>query len=238
MADSELNRILHVDDESDIRQVVRLALETVGGFTVEGCASGREALEKGPQFEPQLILLDVMMPGLDGPATFEAMKETDGLRDIPVVFVTAKAMPSELRRFLDMGAAGVIAKPFDPMAISGQLREIWRHAVSGPEAKFAEKFEALRKAYAERLDERLKELEGHRDALASASASGGETVERILRAAHKLAGNAATFGFAELGEAAAELEKVCEGAGNDGPLQDSIRQEIVDRVGALRELID
>ncbi|MDE0539880.1 MAG: response regulator [Rhodospirillales bacterium] len=237
MADIELNRILHVDDESDIRQVARLALETVGGFTVEGCASGREALEKGPRFAPQLILLDVMMPGLDGPATFEAMKEIDGLREVPVVFVTAKAMPSELRRFLDMGAAGVIAKPFDPMAISGQLREIWRQAVSDPEAKFAEKFEALRKAYAGRLDERLKEMEGQRDALASASGSDGETVERISRAAHKLAGNAATFGFAELGDAAAQLETVCEGAGKDGALPDSIRQEIVDRVGALRALI-
>ncbi len=238
MADSELNRILHVDDENDIRQVARLVLETVGGFTVEGCASGREALEKGPQFGPQLILLDVMMPGLDGPATFEAMKEIDGLRDVPVVFVTAKAMPSELQRFLDIGAAGVIAKPFDPMAISGQLRQIWQQAMSDSEAKFAEKFGALRKAYAGRLDERLKEMEGHRDALASASGSDGETVEHILQAAHKLAGNAATFGFAELGEAAAELENVCEGAGNDGPLQDSVRREIVDRVGALRELID
>ena len=237
MADSELNRILHVDDENDIRQVARLALETVGGFTVEGFASGREALEKGPQFEPQLILLDVMMPGLDGPATFEAMKEIDGLRDIPVVFVTAKAMPSELQRFLDMGAAGVIAKPFDPMAISGQLREIWRQAMSDSEAEFAEKFEALRKAYAGRLDALLKEMEGHRDALVSASGSDGETVEHILQAAHKLAGNAATFGFAELGEAAAELEKVCEGAGKDGPLQHAIRQEIVDRLGALRGLI-
>lgn len=237
MADSELNRILHVDDEDDIRQVARLALETVGGFTVEGCASGREALEKGPQFGPQLILLDVMMPGLDGPATFEAMKEIDGLRNIPVVFVTAKAMPSELQRFLDMGAAGVIAKPFDPMAISGQLREIWRQAMSDSDAKFAEKFETLRKAYAGRLDERLKEMEGHRDALASASGRDGETVEHILRAAHKLAGNAATFGFAELGEAAAALETVCEGAGNDGSLQDPVRREIVDRVGALRKLI-
>ncbi len=237
MADSELNRILHVDDENDIRQVARLALETVGGFTVEGCASGREALEKGPQFGPQLILLDVMMPGLDGPATFEAMKEIDGLREVPVVFVTAKVMPSELQRFLDIGAAGVIAKPFDPMAISGQLREIWQQAMSDSDAKFAEKFEALRKAYAGRLDERLKEMEGHRDALASASGSDGETVEHILQAAHKLAGNAATFGFAELGEAAAELEQVCEGAGNDGPLQDPVRREIVDRVGALRKLI-
>ncbi len=236
MADRELNRILHVDDENYIRQVARLALETVGGFTVEGCASGREALERGPRFGPQLILLDVMMPGLDGPATFEAMKETEGLRDVPVVFVTAKAMPSELQRFLDIGAAGVIAKPFDPMAISGQLREIWRQAMSDPEAKFAEKFEALRTAYAGRLDGRLKEMEGHRGALASASGSDGETVEHISRAAHKLAGNAATFGFAELGEAAAELEKVCEGAGNDGALQDSVRQEIVDRIGALRAL--
>ena len=125
MSESNLQKILHIDDEADIRQVARLALETVGGFTVESCASGSEALERVGEFNPDLILLDVMMPGLDGPATFRALRELPDLRDVPVIFVTAKAMPSELERFRDMGAAGVIAKPFDPMTLPDQLREIW-----------------------------------------------------------------------------------------------------------------
>ncbi len=125
MSENNLQKILHIDDEADIRQVARLALETVGGFTVESCASGAEALERVKEFDPDLILLDVMMPGLDGPATFRALRELPDLGEVPVIFVTAKAMPSELERFRDMGAAGVIAKPFDPMTLPDQLREIW-----------------------------------------------------------------------------------------------------------------
>ena len=121
---SALNRILYVEDEPDIREVAKLALETVGGFTIQACSSGQEALDSITGFKPDLILLDVMMPGMDGPATLEALRKLPEAADIPVVFMTAKVQPQEVNAYLEMGALNVIPKPFDPMALSDQVRAI------------------------------------------------------------------------------------------------------------------
>lgn len=120
-----LKKILYVEDEADIRTVAQVALETVGGFEVCLCASGDEALEKAPGFGPDIVLLDVMMPGMDGPDTLEALHGIAGLEDTPAVFLTAKAMPSEVARYRKLGALDVIAKPFDPMTLADQVRAIW-----------------------------------------------------------------------------------------------------------------
>ncbi len=125
---TELSKILHVEDEPDIREVARLALETVGGFAVESCDSGADAIAKAPAFRPDLVLLDVMMPGMDGPTTFERLRRVPGLEKTPVIFMTAKAMPQEIERFKEMGALDVITKPFDPMGLADQVRRIWARA--------------------------------------------------------------------------------------------------------------
>lgn len=125
MSGKELQKILHIEDEPDIRDITRLSLERVGGFTLESCASGEEALEKASAFAPDLILIDVMMPGMDGPTTLKALRDLPGLADTPVVFMTAKARPDEVEEFTDMGAVGVITKPFEPMQLAGQIRQIW-----------------------------------------------------------------------------------------------------------------
>jgi len=130
-------RVLYVDDEPDIREVVELSLGLMPGLTVKTCASGVEALEIIDGFNPDLVLLDVMMPGLDGPATLARLRDNPAAVDIPVVFMTAKAFPQEVDRFMSLGAAGVISKPFDPMALAQRVREIWQsvsHAV--PRAEF------------------------------------------------------------------------------------------------------
>lgn len=124
MAD-KLTRILYVEDEPDIQTIARLALETLGGFTVEICSSGNEALEKIAVFQPQLILLDVMMPGMDGPTTLGKLRELPQFSATPVIFMTAKVQPSEVAGYKEIGAADVIPKPFDPMMLSGQVQEIW-----------------------------------------------------------------------------------------------------------------
>jgi len=127
MAD-KLTRVLYVEDEPDIQMVARLALEAVGGFTVEICSSGQEALERAPAFAPQLILLDVMMPLMDGPTTFKALRGLPQFVNTPVVFMTAKVQPNEVAEYKALGAIDVIPKPFDPMKLSAQVEAVWeRH---------------------------------------------------------------------------------------------------------------
>lgn len=129
MTDKPLRSVLYVDDEPDIREIVQLALSLSPDLDVQTCESGIKALEVMPLLRPDLVLLDVMMPGMDGPATFAHMREHELLRAIPVVFVTAKALPQEVERFLSVGALGVISKPFDPMVLAQNVLTIWR---SGP----------------------------------------------------------------------------------------------------------
>lgn len=126
MAD-KLMRVLYVEDEPDIQTVARLALETLGGFTVEICSSGNEALARAPAFDPQLILLDVMMPVMDGPTTLGKLRELPQFAFTPVVFMTAKVQPGEVAEYKAIGAVDVIPKPFDPMTLSNQVQAIWEH---------------------------------------------------------------------------------------------------------------
>lgn len=121
-----LQRILLVEDDPDIQAVGQLALEAVGGFTVKVCSSGSEALAQAPGFAPDLILLDVMMPGMDGMTTFAALRGKPATAKIPVIFMTAKVQVHEIAQYKQLGALGVISKPFDPMALSNLILEIWQ----------------------------------------------------------------------------------------------------------------
>ena len=123
-----LKRILYVEDEPDIQAVAKLALEAIGGFTVEICSSGQEALDKAPSWAPQLILMDVMMPGMDGPSTLKKMREIPSLSATPVIFMTAKVQPPEVQEYKAIGALDVIPKPFDPMTLAAHVSRIWAQA--------------------------------------------------------------------------------------------------------------
>lgn len=120
-----LERILFVEDDLDIQVVASLALEEIGGFTVKVCSSGEEAVQEAPSFAPDLILLDVMMPGMDGPATFEELRKISQTATTPAVFMTAKVQTHEVEQYREMGVVDVIAKPFDPMTLSTTITEIW-----------------------------------------------------------------------------------------------------------------
>ena len=117
-------RILLVDDDQGIREVARTVLEMVGGYDVETAASGPEGLEKARTSPPDAIVLDVMMPGLDGPATFALLQEHPETRDVPVILLTAKTQPADRSRFASIGVAGMLPKPFDPMTLCDQIRAI------------------------------------------------------------------------------------------------------------------
>lgn len=122
MTDRTLTRILYVEDDTDIQEIATLALETVGGFTVQVCSSGRDALDAATAFMPDCVLLDVMMPGMDGPATLAALRADAATAGIPVIFMTAKVQPAEVEQLSSLGAIGVIAKPFDPMTLAAEVR--------------------------------------------------------------------------------------------------------------------
>jgi two-component system, OmpR family, response regulator len=119
---------MYVDDEPDIREIVELSLGLSGEFKVSSCESGLKAFDVLATALPDLILLDVMMPGLDGPATLERIREQERTRNVPVIFMTAKALPQEIERFMKLGAIGVISKPFDPMKLAQRVKEIWQSA--------------------------------------------------------------------------------------------------------------
>lgn len=127
MATSSLERILVIDDEPDILTVTRLTLARRGGFTVETCSSGMQALEVAPVFAPHLILLDVMMPGMDGPTTMKVLRERADSADIPVILMTAKVQPHEVAQYREQGALDVISKPFDPMTLSATIESMWQN---------------------------------------------------------------------------------------------------------------
>jgi len=114
-------RILLVDDDDTIREVAQLALEAVGGYQVSTASGGAEGLVKAAQELPDAILLDVMMPGMDGPTTVAGLRADEATRDIPVVLLTAKVHGAERAQWTELGVVGLIAKPFDPMQLPDQV---------------------------------------------------------------------------------------------------------------------
>ncbi len=126
MPERPLQKVCYVEDDDDIQRVARLSLERVGKMEVSIIGDPTAAIDAILAFRPDLVLLDWMMPVMDGPALFKRMRETEGLRELPVVFITAKASPRELDELRSMGAAGVLSKPFSPKDLPEQLRAIWR----------------------------------------------------------------------------------------------------------------
>jgi CheY-like chemotaxis protein len=125
-----LPKILHVEDDADIREIALIALETVGGLTVEQCASGKEAILRVAMFQPDLLLLDVMMPGMTGEETLQAFRAMPQFAATPVIFMTAKAQQSEVEKLKRQGALDVITKPFDPMELASQIVAIWQDGMA------------------------------------------------------------------------------------------------------------
>lgn len=119
-----MKRVLVVDDEEHIREIAATSLEVVGGWDVRTAADGEDAVSAARRDPPDAILMDVMMPGMDGPATLAALRAEDRTRDIPVVFLTAKVQASEVERLSRLGAVGVLSKPFDPLVLHDEMANL------------------------------------------------------------------------------------------------------------------
>jgi CheY-like chemotaxis protein len=189
-------RILHVDDESDIREVVELSLGLDPDFVLQNCGSGKEALAAAAGWQPDLILLDVMMPVMDGPATLVQLRDNARTASIPVIFMTARAQAREVDRFRSLGAVGVIPKPFDPMTLAASVRS-YLQPIEDPMAD-------LRAGFLIRVNRDAVALSENRIALSKSRVPA--TLDRIKCIAHGLSGAGGIYGFAELSNAAADLE--------------------------------
>lgn len=119
-----INKILYVEDEQDIRTIAEIALRDIGGFTLNSCSCGAQAIENAEEFKPDVILLDVMMPGMDGPETLAELRKLKATASTPVIFMTAKVQPQEIAHYKNLGAVAVISKPFDPITLAAKIKEI------------------------------------------------------------------------------------------------------------------
>jgi CheY-like chemotaxis protein len=191
-------RVLHVDDEADIREVVEISLGFDPAFVTRSCSSGEEALTVALDWQPAIILLDVMMPVMDGPATLLRLRENARTATIPVVFMTARAQTRELDSFRSLGAVGVIPKPFNPMTLAASVHSY----VQLP----ADPFDELRGAFLQRVKRDATVLASLRLALQENNDTPA-TLSGIKHIAHSLAGAGGIFGFAEISDAAAKLQE-------------------------------
>ena len=130
MSESVLSKILYAEDEPDIQSIAVMALEMMGGYTLKVCNNGQEALDSAEEFAPDLILLDVMMPSMDGPTALQEIRKIPTLVNTPVIFMTAKVQHQEIEAYKALGAIDVIAKPFDPMTLPETVKALWQQAVS------------------------------------------------------------------------------------------------------------
>ncbi len=240
MTTRQLQRILLVDDDPDIRRVGELALERVGGFDVEICACGEEALHRAPAFKPDLLLLDVMMPEMDGVTLYQNLSRDPHIDDVPVIFITAKAQQPEVVRYLALGAIGVIKKPFDPMGLADKVRTIWSRQFDGRQDAEDDDIEVLRQlvdTYQQKLAQRLQKLD---DLLSQVTgADSRQTLLEVKRVAHQLAGSGAMFGLPAVSEICSELETITDELLNtERPIEDHDRQRLLPLCRRLENIID
>ena len=186
-----------------MQEVTTLLLSSIG--EVRACGSAAEALRTAQDFNPDLILLDVMMPGLDGQGAFAAFRQLPATANTPVIFVTACVQPGEISEYRQLGSLGLIPKPFDPETLADTILEMWeRHENARLNEARREEFAALRGLYAKELPERLRAIE---EAAAQLQANGWDShiAASIYDMAHRLAGSAAIYGFPAVGDAASRV---------------------------------
>jgi CheY-like chemotaxis protein len=225
-----------VDDEADIRTVAAMSLGTIAGWSIEMFAEpgAMLAFARG-HAPPDVLLLDVMMPGMDGVTLLGRLREIDGYADVPAVFVTARAQRHEVQGYLDAGAAGVITKPFDPMSLPDRVRDLVREVRPKlPAASpLSSRLAALREVYVGKLPDKVRALGAALDSYLSQP--GAETHRELRVLAHKLHGTGGSYGFGEISQAASALERLVVAAGEAGLDGDAVESArgLVDEIARL-----
>lgn len=212
-----LRSILYVEDNPNIRALARIAIERIGGYTLHACESGAEALaavEGG--LKPDLLLLDVMLPGMDGPTILEHLRRLPQTAGTPVIFMTAKAQTSEIAHFMSLGALGVITKPFQPTLLPKEIERLWNTGATNAAADddIEDALVEFRARFIAGLPKQLGELQAL--ARQMKTATGVDTLHPAHHVLHVIAGTAGTFGFEELGDRARAVEQTIRKAIDSG----------------------
>jgi two-component system, OmpR family, response regulator len=202
-----LQKVLIVDDEPDINMIAKISLESFGKYDVETCSSGVDALEVLTWFKPDMILLDVMMPYMDGEETIRRIKQNPKTAYIPVVFVTAKIFKNDMTRYKDLGALDVIPKPFDPIALPKQIRQIWDglNTKIEVEREIEEKLREMQTSFMEGMSARLILLRTQWSEFKSTNLPG--TLMDVYNTIHKITGVSGTLNLNDLYKRALKIER-------------------------------
>jgi len=214
------------------------ALSLIAGLNVHTAGSGEQAIDLAYELRPDLVLMDVMMPGLDGPSTLKRMRESALLADIPVIFLTAKVLPAEVAHFFQLGVLGVIGKPVDPLKLSDDLFALWKSArptqgIDGPlaaQSQVREQLDSLAGRFLRRTRDDVVRL---RAIIERAGHEDRSMLKEAERIAHSIHGAGGMFGFPEVSAAGGVIERLVEGimAGAAGPCSTG-------EPAVLRQLLD
>jgi two-component system cell cycle response regulator len=214
---ASLHTIVYVDDEPDIRLIVQTSLGLTEGLTVHAAESGEQALELARELQPDLLMLDVMMPGLDGPATLQRLRADPAITHIPVIFMTAKALPEDVQQLRAIGALAVIGKPFDPLQLSAQLLSLWQSSAAQPQrvggsagadhARLRDHVTRLSGKFLERTAAQAVTLGRLLESLQPGDATGVASMHEI---AHKIHGAGSMLDFPAVSACAGEIERLSE----------------------------
>jgi two-component system OmpR family response regulator len=216
MSTREFQSVLYVDDDADICSVVQATLRLVPGLHVQTADSGERAIDLAHEFRPDLVLMDVMMPGLDGPSTLKRMRESMLLVDIPVVFMTAKVLPAEIAQFLRMGAIGVIVKPFDPLRLYAELSALWDKGGAKLQGSIADSGQSNAQAQVDSLtisflQRAWADVINLAKMIERAQNGDRSVFKEIERVSHSLHGAGAMFGFPKISEVGGTMARIVEG---------------------------
>jgi two-component system, OmpR family, response regulator len=215
MSPRKIQSVLYVDDDPDMRAVVEAALRPIAGLDVHIAGSGEQAIDLAYECRPDLVVMDVMMPGLDGPSTFKSMRERALLADIRVIFLTAKTLPAEAARLLQLGAIGVLGKPFDPLRLYDDLSVIWNNEGAPRRTEGGRAGESRLRAEVSSLADRFlrrtrNDVTRLRAFIECARDGDRSALEEAGRVCHSIHGAGAMFGFPEVGAAGGAIERLVE----------------------------
>jgi len=213
MATRKIRSVLFVDDDPDVCEVVQATLCLIAGLQVYTAGSGEQAIDLAYELRPDLVLMDVVMPGLDGPSTLERMRERAPISEIPVIFLSAKMHPATAAHFLELGAIGVIGKPFDPLKLCDEVLSLWKHAgatrgvkrTHAAHSQVQAKVSSLTASFLQRTRDDVVRL---RSIVESAGHGNQSLLKEVHRVAHSIRGAGTMFGFPEVSAAAEKIERL------------------------------